>query len=190
MTTTAQQILVATDFSETADAALDVAIRQAQTLGARLHLLHVYSASEVEVTRLLTDAAARARPDVPVTVAGTRGDPAREILRYATRHPIDLIVLGTHGRTGMSRMILGSVAEGVVRLAPCLVLTVPPTVLEAERTAQAARAAAAAVHRCLVCGRDIESDELICESCRTKIRAETLGQKIQAERPGRRGSSA
>ncbi len=66
-------------------------------------------------------------PDVPVTVAGTGGDPAEEILGYAQRHPIDLIVVGTQGRTGVSRVLLGSVAERVVRGARCPVLVVPGT---------------------------------------------------------------
>ncbi len=52
------------------------------------------------------------------------GNPVEEICRYATNNKIDLLVLGTHGRTGLKRMLLGSVAERVVRAAPCPVLTV------------------------------------------------------------------
>lgn len=52
------------------------------------------------------------------------GDPAREICRYARTHSIDLLVLGTHGRTGLSQLLIGSVAERVVRVSPCPVLTV------------------------------------------------------------------
>jgi nucleotide-binding universal stress UspA family protein len=124
-TLAARRILVATDFSDSGEAAVGVAAGYARALHAPLHVLHVFSAQEVEVTRLLAGAAAEAGPDVPVTVAATGGDPAAEILRYAGEHAIDLIVVGRHGRTGMSRVVLGSVAERVVRGARCPVLVVP-----------------------------------------------------------------
>jgi nucleotide-binding universal stress UspA family protein len=122
MTTPARatsQILAATDLSDSSEAALGVAAGYARALHAGLHIFHVFSSSEVAVTRLLADAAAAVGPDVPVTVSGAGGDPAEEILRYAARHPVDLIVVGTHGRTGVSRMLIGSVAERVVRGAQC-----------------------------------------------------------------------
>lgn len=75
----------------------------------------MFAPGELNVTELLADAAASVAPGVAVTVAATGGDPAQEILRYAAQHRIDLIVLGTHGRTGMSRLLLGSVAERVLR---------------------------------------------------------------------------
>jgi K+-sensing histidine kinase KdpD len=62
---------------------------------------------------------------VDVVSAILSGPPARAIVGYARRHHVDLIVMGTHGRTGVSRAVLGSVAEAVVRRAPCRVLTVP-----------------------------------------------------------------
>jgi hypothetical protein len=93
-----QQILVATDFSDSADAALGVAIQYARGFRARMHLVHVFAAGEVDVTQLLADAAAQAGPDIPVSVAGTGGDPAEEILRYASRRPIDPH-RGRHART-------------------------------------------------------------------------------------------
>ncbi len=95
--------------------------------------------------------------------------------------------MGTHGRTGVSQAILGSVAETVVRLAPCLVMTVPPAVLEKRDAVSAAPPAAVAARPCLVCGGP--SEDLICEGCRTRIRAEALDQKREAERPARRGSA-
>ena len=118
-------ILVPTDFSEGADTALDVAARYARALGGRLCLLHVLAAEQIDVSPLLADAVARAGSDVPVTVARTGGDPATEILRYAKRHPIDLIVVGTHGHAGATRELLGNVADRVVRSARCPVLVVP-----------------------------------------------------------------
>ncbi len=187
-----KDILFPTDFSTASEAAGRIARDMARQAGSKLHVVHVVPpvTDPADSAERLTGVARMLGEGVSLATALLSGRPARQIVDYARQKGIGLIVLGTHGRTGVSRAILGSVAEGVVRLAPCLVLTVPPTVLEAERTAQPARAAAAAVHRCLVCGRDIESDELICEACRTKIRAEVLEQKIQAERPGHRGSPA
>jgi len=91
-----RQILVATDFLDSAEAALAVAAAYARALHAGLHVFHVFSRDEVEVTRLLSEAASRAGSEVNVTVGGAGGDPAEEILRYAGRHPIELIVVGTH----------------------------------------------------------------------------------------------
>lgn len=182
----ARQILVATDFSDSAEAALGVAVRYARELHARLHLLHVFWAGEVEVTQLLADAAAQAGPDVPVTVSGAGGDPAEEILRYATRHPIDLIVVGTHGRTGVSRALLGSVAERVMRGARCPVLVVPATdgrVTPVPPGVAPATEETAPARRCVVCAKP--SGDLICEPCRARIRGEALEHKRHEERPGR-----
>jgi hypothetical protein len=115
---------------------------------------------------------------------GGSGRVAREIVRYAREQGVGLIVLATHGRTGLSRAILGSVAEAVVRLAPCLVLTVPA---EPSSGAPAPVAGPApAPDHCIVCAG--ATDDLVCETCRTRIRAEALERKIAAERPGRRGS--
>ena len=186
--TAARQILVATDFSDRAEAALAVAVQYARALGATLHVFHVFSAAEVEVTRLLADAAARAGADVPVTVSGAGGDPAEEILRYAAGHPIDLIVVGTHGRTGVSRVLLGSMAERVMRGARCPVLVVPaPVGIAAPAPPGVAPAAEEAVpaqpRPCLVCAKP--SRDLICEPCRARIRGEALEHKRREERAGR-----
>jgi nucleotide-binding universal stress UspA family protein len=176
VTHSTRQILIATDFSDSAEAAFDVAVDYARVLHARLHLLHVFAASEVEVTGLLADAAANAGPDVPVTVAGAGGDPADVILEYAARHPIDLIVVGSHGRTGMSRALLGSVAERVVRGARCPVLVVPsgrsaaapvPSGVTAGREE---REPFTATCPCVACARPTR--DLICEACRARIRGE------------------
>jgi nucleotide-binding universal stress UspA family protein len=181
------QILVATDFSDSAEAAFDVAVQYARALHARLHLLHVFSEGEIEVTRLLADMVAKAGGDVPVTVAGTGGDPAEEILRYAERHPIDLIVVGTHGRTGMSRLLLGSVAERVVRGVRCPVLVVPapsePVTPSAVMPDVEGAEPPAPARLCLVCATPTR--DLICEPCRARIRGEALEHKRREERAGR-----
>jgi nucleotide-binding universal stress UspA family protein len=188
----AQQVLVATDFSEVADAALRVAVRYARLLQARLHLLHVFDPEETDVADLLADAAAEAGPGVPVVSAGAGGDPAEEILRYARRHPIDLIVVGTHGRTGVSRVLLGSVAERVVRGARCPVLVVPAARPEVTPAPAGAAPSGPAIEppqtparppTCLVCAEP--TPDLICAPCRAHIRGEALERKHREERAGR-----
>jgi nucleotide-binding universal stress UspA family protein len=178
------EILVATDFSDGATAALRVAIDYGRRLHARLHVLHVLSRDEYDVTRLLADAVAEAGAEVPVTVASTGGDPAEEIVRYAARHSVDLIVVGTHGRTGVSRLLLGSVAERVVRTTSCPVLTVPSSGgATAAGPVVDETAAATPPSTCLVCAKP--SRDLVCEPCRAHIRGEALVRKQREERAGR-----
>ena len=140
------RILVPMDFSEPSDAALKYARRVATRFGGSLHLLHVaedpyrplYSA-EVYVPvmeglreEILTDALKRLKNrlrssdlrELGATAEAIIGLPARSIVEYAGAHNIDLIVMGTHGRGGMSHLLMGSVAERVVRTAGCPVLTV------------------------------------------------------------------
>ena len=83
------------------------------------------SGYELDVTKLLAHTCETLMPGVPTIIATSAGDPAEEIVRYAAGHRVDLIVLGTHGRTGVSRVLLGSVAERVLRTAHCPVLVVP-----------------------------------------------------------------
>ncbi len=140
------RILVPLDFSAPSDAALEYARTVATRFGASLHLLHVaedpyralYSAEvyvpEVEGLReeILTDATGRLKDrlqssdirELGATADAMIGTPAWSIVEYAGSHDIDLIVMGTHGRGGMSHLLMGSVAERVVRTAPCPVLTV------------------------------------------------------------------
>lgn len=145
-------ILVATDFGAPAEIAIDRACEVAGLCGADLHVLHVVSRSSLEpwieedIDREKRDAQSRLagtigrRVKVPATIAVTAGEPAAEIIDYAKAHRIDLIVCGTEGRRGLNRLILGSVAEWVVRNAPCAVLTVKP-----ERAAPAEMAGNAVV---------------------------------------------
>ena len=137
-------ILVPSDFSECSDAALRYGLELARRFDARLHLLHVvqdpltqpwaaegFSAPLFEaVEKWQREAKARLAAAIPlsdvgrVTVSATVAWPYAEILRYAAANDVDLIVMGTHGRSGVSHMLLGSIAERVVRHAPCPVLTV------------------------------------------------------------------
>jgi nucleotide-binding universal stress UspA family protein len=133
-----RHILVPTDFSAPSQQAMTYAFELAQKVGAKLSLLHVIEvpvyAIEVSLpledleqdarrglARLLPEAAA-AHVDVTRLVA--MGVPYEQILEMATAEQVDLIVMATHGRTGLRRLAMGSVAERVVRMAPCPVLTI------------------------------------------------------------------
>jgi nucleotide-binding universal stress UspA family protein len=131
-------ILIPTDFSATSDAALDYATKMALTLGARVYLMHVpgktgehfeasfpvgrfeTAASERLLSFLTKDELERLRPQYVVRV----GVPAEEVVRYADVCDADLIIMGTHGRSGIAHALMGSVAEQVVRNARCPVLLV------------------------------------------------------------------
>lgn len=141
---TIQNILVPSDFSECSDAAIRYGIELARKFDATLHLLHVvqdpmtmpWAAEGLAVPMLEVlgpwqkEAEARLTALVPaadrgrVRVSSTVASPYPEILRFAEHENIDLIVMGTHGRGVVSHLLLGSIAEKVVRRAPCPVLTV------------------------------------------------------------------
>jgi nucleotide-binding universal stress UspA family protein len=182
------EILFPTDFSPASEAAGSIARAMALEAGARLHVLHVVPpvTDPSQLAEQLARAGQRLAEGLRVETALRTGLAGRTIVHYARENAIGLIVLGTHGRTGFSHAILGSVAETVVRLAPCPVLTVPAQLLEPVGAPVPAAAAAVTPARpCLVCAKP--SDELVCEPCRARIRGEALEQKQEAERPGRRG---
>ena len=158
------RILVPTDFSPASDAALATAKELAERFGASIHLLHVLedpyatSAYATEVYGFLPqglrekwqrNAEAQLATLLPAEEAsafgGTTGvlfgPPAKAIVEHAADNGFDLIVMGTHGRGGVAHLLLGSVAERVVRTARCPVLTVRDT---GAGTARAAEAAAVA----------------------------------------------
>lgn len=181
-----KQILFPTDFSPASEAARRVAVDMARERGATLHVVHVVppvtdpSLPAEQLTGVAQDIGA----GISLTTALLDGRAGREIVRYARDRGMDIIVIGTHGRTGLSHAILGSVAESVVRLAPCMVLSVPTAL--SERAAPVAVEAMLSTSRpCLVCSRT--SEDLVCEMCRTRIRAEALHEKQEQERPGHRG---
>jgi nucleotide-binding universal stress UspA family protein len=184
-----QTVLFATDFSEASEPAGRVAVEIARSFGARLCVVHVVPpVTDASVAAERVAATARAL-GVKVDTVLLSGRAAAELVAYARDKRADLIVIGTHGRTGVSRVLLGSVAEHVVRAAPCPVLTVPmPELARAEEPATEPEPAGIGPHRCVVCAR--ETPDLVCEPCRARIRSEALEQKVNAERPGRRGSPA
>jgi nucleotide-binding universal stress UspA family protein len=124
-------ILHPTDFSERANYAFRLACSLARDRAARLIILHIVPVSLAEEKRSFGEELAEElnrmeMPDPKVRVERLleEGDPVTEILRLAREMGCDLIVMGTHGRTGLGRLLMGSVAEQVVRGASCPVLTV------------------------------------------------------------------
>jgi universal stress protein A len=153
-----RRILIATDFSEYSVEALNYAVLLAKHLEADLYLFHAFEALPYKVP----ETASAARPGAfewlrtlkeeeekklnslvgEVDQKGVKahpifkeGVPFREISKAAKEMEADLIVLGTHGRTGLDRLMMGSVAERVVRGAPCPILLVRPgALIKGERT--------------------------------------------------------
>jgi len=143
-----QKILLPTDFSETAHQAQQYAIALAERFHCDLHLLHVVpqvtiplpeastswtlpdtnqrqqvEEAQFQLLKMISPKWAEEHHSVQVTKVGY---PVEEIVKYAKDEEIDLIVIGTHGHTGFARLLLGSTAEKIVRLATCPVLTVHP----------------------------------------------------------------
>jgi universal stress protein A len=149
-----KSILFPTDFSPAGDAARDYAIALARQFDAELHLLHVmedlsarlpefgmglafpafvadsnerlkdYEQQAIaQLSAITPDGEAQLRRAV---IAVKEGRTFEQVTEYAKSHAIDLIVMGTHGRSGLAHVLLGSVAERVLQHAPCPVLTVRP----------------------------------------------------------------
>jgi nucleotide-binding universal stress UspA family protein len=152
MRTMITSILVPTDFSRPSEQALTYARSLAQRFGASLHLLHVVNrpllaeglAAEAfmnEGTAMGSDmvevAQDRLRKQAPDATSASVvfGYAAKSIVQHASRLGVDLIVMGSHGRTGVAHILLGSVAEAVIRTAQCPVLTVRDPVKAPERVA-------------------------------------------------------
>jgi universal stress protein A len=157
-----KRMLVPTDFSPTSDIAFSYALDLASREGSALHLVHVvddamFAAAypdgfytELPGVRTQVIGEARARlaelearcriAAVPVTSEVVVGRPAPGIAEEAKARGTDLIVMGTHGRSGFAHLMLGSVAERVLRMAPCPVLTVRDTSRAADLIAEEALA--------------------------------------------------
>jgi len=134
----ARKILFPTDFSELSSEALAMATTMAHDRGATLLILHVgeptpiaagesyYGVTEPDREELLAmvERVKPADPSVPYEYRVEMGNPTEVIVRVAEEEGCDMIVMATHGRRGLSRLFLGSVAEEVVRKALCPVLTI------------------------------------------------------------------
>lgn len=132
------KILFPTDLSRLGDAALPLATMIARDRRAELIILHVqelprtYAPGEwtffplepdLEAIKQMLDEVKPTDPKVPYTHRMVEGDPATEIMCVAKDEGVEMIVMSTHGRTGLPRVLMGSVAEAVVRRAPCPVVT-------------------------------------------------------------------
>jgi universal stress protein A len=143
-----RRILAPTDFSELSKQGLKSALELAEAFGAKLSLLHVVEPPPYPVegivpshlgATMLDDLERQATNDLAQMLSETQasnkdvarrvvvGIPYRKIVDVAEEEKIDLIVMTTHGRTGLSHLVMGSVAEKIVRTAPCPVLTIRPT---------------------------------------------------------------
>jgi nucleotide-binding universal stress UspA family protein len=140
-----KKILCATDFSEGSLHSLPYAVDLAKRYGAKLYLIHViydvtktsgwyvpHASLDQMYQDMTKDAKAQLEKSFVDEMRGFKdiehvvltGVPYQEISRFSEENKIDLIVIGTHGRTGLDRMLFGSTAEQVVRHAPCPVITV------------------------------------------------------------------
>lgn len=143
------KILVPTDFSDNAKAAIQHGCELSRQFGAELHLLHVVSDSigvysvememvgassfaynvveaEKQAVQQLAELPGEVGRDCRIVRATEVGIPGIDVTRYAKEKNIDLIVVSTHGYTGLAHFLMGSIAESIVRHAPCPVLTVRP----------------------------------------------------------------
>ncbi len=141
-----KQILVPTDFSENAQHAVDYACELAKKCSAKLHLLHTpvvptyllmdlsYSPGPEAVTRILNDAQdaldrqakGLAGSGIELFTAIREGTIHEVIRDYAKEHDVDLVVVGTHGRTGVSKLMYGSVTERVIKTVHTPIIVIPP----------------------------------------------------------------
>ncbi len=134
----AKKIIFPTDFSTASDAGLSYATSLARDTGATLVIAHVeeppvvYGTGELyygmpdpdaDALKSMLEAVVPTDASVPFEHRLLSGDPATEIVRLAEEERVDLIVIGTHGRTGLKRLLMGSVAEAIVRRASCPVFT-------------------------------------------------------------------
>jgi nucleotide-binding universal stress UspA family protein len=143
-----KNVLFATDFSETAESALPYAMAICRRFGSTLHSAHILSEAStlfmtggvdyVSVSTIYEDAYTDAKERLDQMALRLEGIPHRNHVRHGllwknlaaiiAENKIDLIVVGTHGRTGLGKLVLGSVAENILRHAPCPVLTIGPKV--------------------------------------------------------------
>lgn len=145
-----QRILVPVDFSRGALLALETALTLAEPFGAQVHVLNVWQPPPYIVPEMMVSvpgsgeaqtfdvymhrrtlrevedfiAPVRSKTSVSIVTDVLSGTPREVILRYAAKNPIDMIIMGTHGRGGLMHLLLGSVAEHIVRSQPCPVMTV------------------------------------------------------------------
>ena len=128
------RVLCPIDFSDNSKTALNYASQLVKDAAAELHVVYVYESGVPGVGYITPDDLMRTKAQLEAIYPDDRsvtvrhqlvvGEPLAEIVRYVHDNEIDLIVMHTHGRSGVKRLLMGSVAEAVVRKAPCPVLTI------------------------------------------------------------------
>jgi nucleotide-binding universal stress UspA family protein len=211
--TEVKRIFIPTDFSDCSEEAVEYAISLAQVFQARVFLLHVMEpvvyGLDFSVTHPGAEPTVRQRlgemmqqrvekiRGLGIEAEGhfVTGTPFVEIIKAAQKHAADLIIMGTHGRTGLAHILLGSTAERVIQRARCPVLTVKAegqisTSLEKvgamPEQAPSGREdlpAAEGVTYCHLCARP--SQDIICEACKVRVQAEAFEKKQRVEKEGR-----
>jgi nucleotide-binding universal stress UspA family protein len=189
-------ILHPTDFSDHSDHAFRLACALARDYGARLLVLHVAeppTAAAAEGVLMLPPAfdvePLRERlqqlwPEdrkIPVEHRLVQGDPATEILRVAEEAKTDLIVMGTHGRSGVSRLLMGSVAEALLRKAPCPVLTVKRPSLQTTSAPGKPKAEATKPHAREETAKVNYNDLITVSSVANPVEAEVIRNALRDE---------
>lgn len=208
-----KKILVPTDFSECSESAVQFGVSLAQVFQAEVLLLHVMEPpvygldfslmhpGTLPVVRQklmeMMEQSVNMMEDQGVEAEGhfIIGVPSIEIIRAAEKHHVDLIVMGTHGRTGLAHILLGSTAERVIQRAACPVLTVkgtvqPPRPIDKpgqakEQTQEPGGIAAGkeSITFCHLCAQP--SQDIMCEACKVRVQAEAFEQKQRIEKEGR-----
>ena len=154
-----KSIVLTTDLSENAEAAAPYALELAAKFGSTVHLVHVFE--DVLYTGILADGSMGYNPalwleetekerkkrvqvlassieapdNVRIIPHYLRGNPITEVLNFAKMNDVDCIVISTHGRTGFTHLLFGSVAEKIVRTSPCPVLTIKPSLIAQKHEA-------------------------------------------------------
>ncbi len=148
-----ETVIIATDFSEASLLALETGLRLAQDSEAQVHLLHVLNppvgmdpmgtvtpsipdlekAAKSQLENLVPENVPEGVTIHPVVL---RGSPPKTIATFAREKDADLIVVGTHGRTGLGRLFMGSTAEALLRQAPCHVMVVKPRTMASVAAVQ------------------------------------------------------
>jgi nucleotide-binding universal stress UspA family protein len=181
-----KEILAPTDFSAPSIKAINAALALARHFRARLQVLHVVSdASERNTAEAKLESLTAEIEGVEIVKGVSIGHAAAEIVKYAQGNRIDAIVLSTHGRTGIARVLMGSVAEAVLRSAPCQVITIGPKAQALEEAVPPQLVCETLQSHCLVCAK--LSQNTICDSCKARIQGEAIEQKRREEQPGHRG---
>jgi len=204
-----KKLLVPTDFSDCSEEAVEYAISLAQTFQAQVFLLHVteppaygldFSLPDpgmpAELKQQLTETLRQSvekMKKMGINAEGyfVVGVPYDEIIKAARKYKADLIVIGTHGRTGLTHFWLGSTAERVIQRAPCPVLAVKtetkqPLLQEKEEQVRSILKdlpANQSATFCHICGRP--SKDIICEACKIRVQAEAMERKRRVEKEGR-----